>query len=95
MYSIECALHGAEVIGIDARQTNIEKAFFAKEASGLENIEFVQEDVRNISEKKDGTFDVIICRAILYHLDTPDVITLTESIFEITRLLTIIDTHIE
>src|SRR3712207_8999504 len=31
IYSIECALHGAEVIGIDAREANVKKANFAKE----------------------------------------------------------------
>jgi 2-polyprenyl-3-methyl-5-hydroxy-6-metoxy-1,4-benzoquinol methylase len=94
IYSIECALHGAEVIGIDARKANVEKAFFAKEALGLTNLVFVEDDVRNISETKYGTFDVIICSGILYHFNTPDVFELVEHMYEIVRSLVIIDTHI-
>jgi 2-polyprenyl-3-methyl-5-hydroxy-6-metoxy-1,4-benzoquinol methylase len=56
-YAIEFARHGATAIGIEGRESNIAKARFAKEALGLDNLEFRQDDVRNLSAAKYGHFD--------------------------------------
>lgn len=40
LYGLAFALHGAEVVGIEGREPNIEKARFAQRALGLENIRF-------------------------------------------------------
>ena len=94
LYGIEFARHGAEVIAIEGREANIEKARFAKDVLELYNITFVQDDVRNLSAEKYGHFDVVLCLGILYHLDAPDVFHFIERISEVCRLVTIIDTHI-
>lgn len=94
IFSIEFALQGAHVIGIDAREANIKKALFAKDALNLNNLEFIQDDVRNISVSKYGRFEVIICSGILYHLNTPDVFILVEQMYEMVKHFTIIDTSI-
>jgi|SRR5215207_5202039 len=93
-FSIEFALTGAEVIGIEIREANIQKALFAKEALQLNNLKLIQDDVRNISRQKHGRFDVILCSGILYHLNTPDVFAFIESMYEMSERLLIIDTHI-
>lgn len=94
VYGIEFAQHGSEVVGIEGREANIEKARFAKQALGLDNIEFVQDDVRNLSVEKYGKFDVVLCLGILYHLDAPDVFHFVERIAEVCQQVAIIDTHI-
>jgi len=94
LYSVEMARHGAQVVGIEGREANIAKARFAKEVLGLANLEFVQDDVRNLSRQKYGEFDVILCLGILYHLDVPDVFTQVERIAECCKRFAIIDTHI-
>jgi hypothetical protein len=94
LYAVEFARHGAEVVGIEGRETNIEKARFAKDLLGLEKLEFVQDDVRNLSVEKYGHFDVVLCLGILYHLDMPDVLTFLERIGEVCRGLAVIDTHV-
>ncbi|MDQ3804344.1 MAG: class I SAM-dependent methyltransferase [Acidobacteriota bacterium] len=94
VYGIEFALHGAEVVGVEIREASIEKARFAKEALSLENITFVQDDVRNLSAEVYGTFDVVLCIGILYHLDAPDVFGFVERMSEVCRGVTIIDTHV-
>jgi len=91
-YSIEMALHGASVVGVEGRDINIEKARFAKEALGLANVEFVQDDVRNLSAEKYGTFDVVLVLGILYHLDTPDVFHLMSRVSEVCRGFAVVDT---
>ena len=94
LYGIEFARHGAEVVGIEGREANIERARFAKEALALENITFVQDDVRNLSVQKYGHFDVVLCLGILYHLDVPDVFHFVQRMSEVCQRVAIIDTHI-
>src|SRR2546425_5545262 len=94
VYGIEFALHGAQVVGIEIREANLQKANFAKEVLSLGNISFAQDDVRNLCIEKYGQFDVVLCIGILYHLDAPDVFHFVEKISEMCRHATIIDTHV-
>ena len=94
MYSIEFGRQGAQVCAIEGRETNLEKARFAARVLSLGNIEFHQDDVRNLSEEKHGRFDVVLCLGILYHLDAPDVFTFLENVFAVCQHITVIDTHI-
>lgn len=94
MYGIEFARQGARVCAIEGRKTNIEKARFAARALRLNNIEFHQDDVRNLSEEKYGRFDVVLCLGILYHLADPDVFTFLENIFAACQRVAVIDTAI-
>lgn len=94
MYGIEFSRQGARVCAIEGRDVNLEKARFAARVLSLDNIEFHQDDVRNLCEAKYGTFDVVLCLGILYHLDTPDIFKFLESIFAVCRRITVIDTAI-
>lgn len=94
LYGIELALQGAKVVAIEARQANLEKALLAKEALSIDNIEFIQDDVRNLSPEKYGYFDIVLCLGILYHLDVPDVFYFLEQIGKVCQKIVIIDTHV-
>ncbi len=94
LYGIEFALQGAQVVGIEGRESNLAKARFTREVLGLENIEFVQDDVRNLSVEKYGTFDVVLCLGIFYHLDAPDVFEFADRIYQTCTRLAIFDTHV-
>jgi hypothetical protein len=94
IYAIEFARHGATVLGIEGRQAHIEKAMFVKDALSLNNLDFVQDDVRNLSKDKYGSFDVVLCLGILYHLDVPDVFQFIERIAEVCDDIAVIDTRI-
>lgn len=93
-YAIEMALRGAQVVGIEGREINIEKARFAQNILGLENIEFIQDDVRNLSVEKYGQFDVVLCLGILYHLDFRDIPHFLSRISEVCRHFSVIDTTV-
>jgi 2-polyprenyl-3-methyl-5-hydroxy-6-metoxy-1,4-benzoquinol methylase len=93
-YAIEFALNGAQVVGIEGREANIEKARFTSEVLGLKNVEFIKDDVRNISTEKYGKFDIIICSGILYHLSADDVCPFVYNISDMANQLVIFDTHI-
>jgi SAM-dependent methyltransferase len=94
LYGLEFSRQGAHVCAIEGRERNIEKARFAARALSLSNIEFFQDDVRNLSEEKYGEFDVVLCLGILYHLDAPDVFTFLKSIFAVCQRIVVIDTHV-
>lgn len=91
-YGIEFALHGASVVAIEGREVNLAKTRFAKDALSLNNLELVQDDVRNLSRARYGEFDVVLCLGILYHLDTPDTMDLVKNVFEVCKRAAIIDT---
>jgi SAM-dependent methyltransferase len=93
-FAIEFARQGANVVGIEGRIENIEKARLAKGALSLNNLQLVQDDVRNLSVQKYGYFDVVICSGILYHLDSPDVISFLEKVGEVCKRCAIVDTHV-
>lgn len=93
-YAIEFAMQGAEVVGIEGREANIQKAIFAKNIHNLNKLEFYQDDVRNLSREKYGEFDIVICSGILYHLDSLDVFPFLEKVYEVCKKFIIIDTHI-
>jgi ubiquinone/menaquinone biosynthesis C-methylase UbiE len=94
LFAIEFARHKAQCLGIEGREANIEKARFAKKALSLDNLEFVQDDVRNLSIEKYGRFDVVLCLGLLYHLDVPDVFTFIERLGEVCQRVCIVDTRI-
>lgn len=94
IFSIEFALHGAQTVGVEIRESNIQKAIFCKEVLGLDKLEFRQEDVRNISLDTYGKFDAIICSGILYHLPAIDAIKLVKTMFDMVKRVVVIDTHV-
>lgn len=94
LYAIELARHGARVLAVEAREANIEKMRFAKEALGLDNFDIAADDVRNLSAEKYGHFDAVLCLGLLYHLDAPDVFHFTARIAEVCRRVAVFDTHV-
>ena len=93
-YAIELARHGAKAVGIEIREPTLERARFVKEVLNLNNLEFHQDDVRNLSAEKYGKFDAVLCLGILYHLDAPDIFQFMEKIGEVCEGIAIIDTHV-
>ncbi|MGH9196921.1 MAG: class I SAM-dependent methyltransferase [Acidimicrobiia bacterium] len=92
-YSIELAARGARVLGIEGREAWLEQARGHKRDLSLSNVEFVKDDVRNLSKEKYGEFDIVLCLGILYHLDAPDVFDFLNSVADVCRDFAIIETH--
>jgi hypothetical protein len=93
-YSIELALRGSNVVGIEGRRSNIDKARAEQQRLNLKNVTFIQDDVRNLSRARYGEFDVVLCLGILYHLDSPEVFELLAAISEVCRDFAVVDTLI-
>lgn len=94
IYGVELARQKANVVAVEGRQANIEKARLVKQVLSLDNLELVQDDVRNLSRDKYGVFDVVLCLGILYHLKAPDVFSFAERIGEVCRRMCIVDTRV-
>ena len=93
-FSIELAMRGAAVVGIEGRQANIAKADFAREALSLDNVRFILADVRDVTERDYGRFDVVLCLGILYHLNAPEVFTVVDHISQLCDGFAIVDTEL-
>lgn len=93
LFSIEFALHGAKVVGVEVREANVKRADVCKEILGLDNLEFRQDDVRNISLETYGEFDAIVCSGILYHLPAADAIDLVHTMYQMVRRVSVIDSN--
>jgi SAM-dependent methyltransferase len=92
-FTFEFASRGAQVTGIEGRQSNIEKALAFGEKLGLP-VTFIKDDVRNLSVQKYGSFDIVLSLGILYHLDGPDIPPFLKAIHEMCRDFVIVDTHV-
>lgn len=70
-FSLECALRGADVLGIDAKEINVKKCEFVKSVLGVPNARFALDDVMNVTVERYGSVDVVLALGLLYHLDDP------------------------
>ena len=69
-FSIVLAKMGHDVTGIDYNDTMIETASNNCSSLGL-HAEFIQMDAHDL-KFEDGTFDMVVCRDILWNLDDPE-----------------------
>jgi Methyltransferase domain len=90
-FALALAQHGMEVLGVEARQTNLEKALLLKEYFALPNLTFVRDDVKRFTQERYGTFDVVLALGILYHLDAP--VSWLHQLSELTRGALVIESH--
>ena len=93
-YAIEFAMHGAEAVGIEGRDISLRKCNFVKNNLGLSKLSFFQDDVRNLSVKKYGHFDIVICSGILYHLKADDLPTFMQEMANVCTGILLLDTFI-
>jgi SAM-dependent methyltransferase len=91
-HSIEFARHGAEVVAVEGRPGNCEKMRFLKDALSLDRLEVVEGDVRDVSVDTHGTFDVVLCLGLLYHLEGEAAVGLIHAIAAMTKRLALVDT---
>jgi SAM-dependent methyltransferase len=89
-YAVEFARAGFDTLGIEIRLDNFENCQLVKARTSLSNLRFACDDVRNVEQY--GTFDVVFCCGILYHLDEPR--KFLEKVARVCRRVLIVDTHV-
>ena len=92
--SFEMAREGWEVVGIEGRAINLEKAELLRRYFRLDNLRYERRDVKTLSRERDGRFDAVLCCGLLYHLDDP--FTFLRTLREVTAEdgLLFVDTHV-
>ena len=91
-FSIECALQGAEVLGVDGKLLNVRKCEFVRSVLGVERATFVLGDVMKVTRESSGRFDVVLALGLLYHLENPYLFL--SNMARICDGFVVIDTHI-
>jgi SAM-dependent methyltransferase len=89
-FAVECARHGADVVGVDAKEVNVKKCEFVKSVLGVDNLSFVLEDAMNVTRERLGAVDVVLALGLLYHLDDP--FTFLHNLAGVTDGLLVLDT---
>lgn len=71
-FSIAAAKRGyKKVLGLDVRQENIDRARYAAELFGLQNVTFGVDNVYDLGSIANQKFDVVVCQGVMYHLTHP------------------------
>ncbi|MFC1506155.1 class I SAM-dependent methyltransferase [Thermoproteota archaeon] len=61
----------SQVIGIEGRKDNMERARFVQKLLGIHNVDFVEANLEKVDLSRFGRFDVVFCVGILYHMPEP------------------------
>ncbi len=94
VHSIAFGKAGAQkVVGLEGRQLYIDRANFARDAYGLNNVSFIKGDVREISAKSTGTYDLVLFFGILHHLAAEDWFPMLKKLREVTKDTMVLYTH--
>jgi SAM-dependent methyltransferase len=84
-FGLEFARHGADVVAVDVRPEHLRRARFMAEAVGARRFETRLADVRELEPVALGEFDLVLCLGLHYHLDTPDLFRLFETLAAVCR----------
>lgn len=91
-FSIECALQGAEALGVDGKLLNVRKCEFVRSVLGADRATFVHHDAMRLTRESYGGFDAVLALGLLYHLEDP--YTFLENMAGLCDGFALIDTHI-
>lgn len=71
-FAVEARRRGAQyVLGVEPRAEKVDQATFVARALGLERIEYRCASIWDLTLETCGTFDIVLCVGVLYHLDRP------------------------
>lgn len=94
VYALEAGSRGAKVTAIDGRDIRLKLGKEIAERHNFKNVQFIVDDVRNVTQEKYGNFDVVYLLGLLYHLDEPELFQILENLYTICQDVLIIDTNI-
>ena len=69
--TVEVAKRAREVVGLEGRQENVERAQFLAGLFGADNVAFYATDLDVDDLSSYGEFDAVFCCGLLYHLSHP------------------------
>jgi SAM-dependent methyltransferase len=93
-FALDFAARGATTVGIEGRASWLQHAEAARSSRSLKSATFVQDDARNFKKAKYGTFDVVLCLGLFYHLNVPDIFDLLVNMHDACSDFIVIDSQI-
>ncbi len=69
--TVELAKRAQEVVGLEGRPENVERAQFLRGLFGTDNVAFYVTDLEKDDLSSYGKFDAVFCCGLLYHLHNP------------------------
>ena len=90
-FTLAMAQQGMEVVGLEARQMNLDKCVLLKDQFDLGQLEFRLDDVKSFTREKYGLFDVVLALGIFYHLNHP--VAWLQQASAATRGLMVVESH--
>ncbi len=90
-FAFECERRGADVTAVDYMNPEETGFLVAKELLGS-RVEFVQENVYDLSEERYGGFDLVLFLGVLYHLRDP--MLALDRIWDVCRGRLIVETQV-
>jgi SAM-dependent methyltransferase len=91
-FSVECALQGATVLGVEGKIINVKKCEFVKSVLRLDDVTFVKDDAMRVTRERYGSFDVVLALGLLYHLEDP--FSFLANMAELCEGFMLLDTHV-
>lgn len=70
-YSLAMARRGMRVLGVDAREENLNRARFVARAMGIGNVAYREGRVETLAADQGRTFDLTLFLGVLYHVEDP------------------------
>jgi SAM-dependent methyltransferase len=92
----ELALRGASVIAVEGRERNAVAIREQRDRHGIDadRLRVEVTDVRRLDWQSLGTFDVVVCSGLLYHLELADAAALARSMHAACTRLALVDTEV-
>jgi tRNA (mo5U34)-methyltransferase len=94
-WSLAAIEAGADyVLGIEGRQMHVDQASLVFEVKEVERVryDFFLGDIFETDFRQFGTFDVVLCLGLMYHISKP--MELMEKIFEVNDDILVVDTRL-
>jgi SAM-dependent methyltransferase len=88
-FTVEFARMGMDALGLEVRQSNFRNCLHVKQHVDLPNLQFINDDAWNLW--RHGTFDVVFCCGLLYHIDRP--VAFIRMLSRLCRKVLILNTH--
>ena len=90
-FALALAQRGASVVGVEARELNLDKCGLLKEHFDVPSLEFVRGDVKEFTVERFGRFDAVLALGILYHLDEP--VQWLRQLASVTKDVLVVESH--
>jgi len=87
--TLEFARWGYKTLGLEARESNLERCRYMQSKMNLPNLHFVKDNMLNVEAH--GKFDIIYASGVLYHVKDP--VDFIEILSRATKSVLILNTH--